>query len=298
MDKKKRLLLNDINIQIFFGRLMVNVLNINYEPPVPMRYFNTHKHNSYEFHFIPQGKGILRIGNMRYDILPGCFYLTGPDVYHEQISDNDEPMEEYSINLELKYLDSWNKKDSSNPVQEILGINGILLNSSFWLGKDTYSSWQLIQKVIEEYQEPMLGYYRNIESLITQLIINIVRCFDRHKKVLYKKTSETLHQNRKKIIDSFFREYFKPLKPEILANLLGVSVRQMERIILQYYGMTFNEVIIKTRLQIAKDLLQNTTLSLEEITFKIGFSSPSHFSKVFKEHEGISPSEYKKGIIP
>lgn len=297
MNKQKRLLLNDVNIQAHFGSLVVNVLNINYEPPVPMRYFNTHKHNSYEFHFIPQGKGNLRIGKTNYEITPGTFYLTGPDIYHEQVSDNEEPMVEYCINLELIHLDKWNENSYPYPAQEIIGINELLTSTTFWMGEDTYSSWKLIQKILDEYHLPMLGYCMYMESLIIQLVINIVRCYQGDKKVSYTKTFDSLSQNRRKIMDSFFREYHKPLKPEALAASLGVSRRQVDRLMIQYYGMSFKDFIMKTRIEIAKDLLQNTNMTIEEIASKIGFLSSSHFSRVFNTYEGISPSAYKKDAM-
>lgn len=294
--KDKRVILYDVNMQINIGHLLINVLNINYEPPVPMRYFNLHSHSSYEFHFVPQGKGNLRIGKNNYAITPGTFYLTGPGIYHEQTSDQTEPMVEYCLNLDIKLSNKPSQKNQTFPAIEVLTLENILLNTHFWIGQDPYNSWLLVKKMLDEYENPQLGYYLNIESLITQLIINAVRCFDNHRIVSYRQQIAASAENRRRTMDSYFRNYYKPLKPASLADSLNVSVRQLERLIHQYYGMTFKEKLIKTRLDVAKDLLQNTDLSIDAISDKTGFSSLSHFSKIFSQYEGISPSLFRKKV--
>lgn len=56
---------------------------------------------------------------------------------------------------------------------------------------------------------------------------------------------------------------------------------------------------IKTlRLQRAKELLETTAFTVSEITFKTGFQSVSHFTKIFKKHYGILPSVFQRGVKP
>lgn len=294
MNKDKRVLLNDIVTRIIFGDLLVNVLNINYEPPVPGRYFNTHSHSSYEYHFISQGKGTLRTGKAYYSIGPGTLYLTGPGIYHEQLSDSESPMVEYCINLELKHLDRWDEHDKDLPVQEMLQLKEFLTNTTFWIGQDNYRSWTILEKVIDEYQNPMLGYCKNIECLITQIIINLARCFQGKAIVQYRKAPANTSEKRRRTMDSFFRDIDKSRKAEMLAKTLGVGLRQLERLMLQYYGMTFREKLIKTRMAVAEDLLQNTQMTVEEIAFKTGFSSASHLSRIFSSYNGIPPTIFRR----
>ncbi|WP_317124810.1 helix-turn-helix domain-containing protein [Arachidicoccus soli] len=46
----------------------------------------------------------------------------------------------------------------------------------------------------------------------------------------------------------------------------------------------------------AKTLLWNTSKSISEIAFDLGFEYPSHFSKVFKNRTGISPLEFRQSL--
>lgn len=53
---------------------------------------------------------------------------------------------------------------------------------------------------------------------------------------------------------------------------------------------------IKTiRLNKAAELLKNETITVSEVCYKVGFSKPNYFAKVFKEHFGVSPKKYQQG---
>lgn len=60
------------------------------------------------------------------------------------------------------------------------------------------------------------------------------------------------------------------------------------------YSQTVTEFIRNARLEVARDMLSATELSISEVVYSIGFSSRSYFSKIFKDKYGISPSEFKK----
>lgn len=61
-------------------------------------------------------------------------------------------------------------------------------------------------------------------------------------------------------------------------------------------GVTIKDYINRLRIENAKQLLKSTKLSIDEISFAVGFSSISYFSKVFKSQNGLSPSSYRKKI--
>lgn len=294
MVRTKRLLVNDLDLKIHMGNIIFNVLNINYEPPVPLRYFNTHCHSSYEMHFIPFGKGTLRVVNDTYSIQPGTFYLTGPGVYHEQIADEKEPMCEYCIDFEFAVLEKNSAKSLYPNEKELNHFKKILQSTNFWFGTDLYSSWQLLENTLEELDSRTLGYYTTIQNYVSQVIVNAIRNYSDKKEADYPSPEKIPADMRRKIMDSYFRNYDKNLKPAALAKILDVSIRQLERILHRYYGMSFKEKLLGTRLEIAKNLLDNTSITVEDITAKTGFSTASYFCRRFKEETGYTPSEYRK----
>ena len=79
----------------------------------------------------------------------------------------------------------------------------------------------------------------------------------------------------------------------MLAKEISVSTKQLNRILIGYYSMTFEKKLLNRRLLEAKKLLVQEDLNIEEVAEIAGFSSTSYFSKVFKENIGIAPSAYK-----
>ncbi len=61
-----------------------------------------------------------------------------------------------------------------------------------------------------------------------------------------------------------------------------------------YVGMNFIDYVIKVRLTKAKEFMKDKNLSMNEIAYKLGYDDYSHFSKIFKKYEGLSPAEYRK----
>src|SRR5919107_1583356 len=61
-----------------------------------------------------------------------------------------------------------------------------------------------------------------------------------------------------------------------------------------FNNLTFGEYIRKLRIEKAIALIQAHKYSLTEIAYLTGFSDQSHFTRIFKQHTGKSPSAYKK----
>ncbi len=62
----------------------------------------------------------------------------------------------------------------------------------------------------------------------------------------------------------------------------------------KYTGMGIREYINKLRIEDAKLLLKNSSLSITEIAFSVGFTDSNYFSNIFKSIEGISPIKYRR----
>lgn len=81
-----------------------------------------------------------------------------------------------------------------------------------------------------------------------------------------------------------------------IASALGISRIQLYRKTKVLLDCTINDYILNRRLKKAKYLLINEDLSISEITYQVGFSSPTYFSTVFKSKYNCTPSSYKKQI--
>ena len=81
------------------------------------------------------------------------------------------------------------------------------------------------------------------------------------------------------------------LSVETLSSALGLSRVQLYRKVKQLTGQSPVEIIRLTRLKQAEHLLKTTDKTVSEISYEVGFSSPSYFSKCFKDHFGVQPGE-------
>lgn len=77
-------------------------------------------------------------------------------------------------------------------------------------------------------------------------------------------------------------------RPE-LARLANVSLRQLERLFRLHLGRSLGEYYLILRLDRARDLLRQTSLSVLETALACGFASASHFSRAYRQRFGHSP---------
>ncbi|MEA3469861.1 MAG: AraC family transcriptional regulator [Thermodesulfobacteriota bacterium] len=80
---------------------------------------------------------------------------------------------------------------------------------------------------------------------------------------------------------------------EQVAGELGLNSRKLQRI-LQKKGTTFLSLLNETRMDIAKDYIQDKNIDLTEIAFLLGFAELSTFSRSFKRWTGKSPIQFRK----
>jgi len=80
-----------------------------------------------------------------------------------------------------------------------------------------------------------------------------------------------------------------------LADEIGLSRRQLDRRVQEVSGKTPADLIREMRLERASQLLRAHVGTVSEIAYSVGFKSPAHFSRVFRQAYGVSPSEVVDG---
>ena len=88
----------------------------------------------------------------------------------------------------------------------------------------------------------------------------------------------------------------KKITLEKAATHIHISSNYLCYLFKETTGVKFCEYINLCRINVAKDHLNNSSNSLDIISFKAGFNSQSHFCTTFKKYEGVSPNEYRKRI--
>ena len=84
-----------------------------------------------------------------------------------------------------------------------------------------------------------------------------------------------------------------------VARLIGISTQHVCRVLKRERGLTFADRLRDVRLREARRLLRESSCSMKEIAFRVGFRHPSQFTRAFTGDCGLSPSQYRtrEGVV-
>ncbi len=97
-----------------------------------------------------------------------------------------------------------------------------------------------------------------------------------------------------KILEDIAENYHKKISLSYYASKYHYNPTYLSQQFKLYVGMNFIDYVIKVRLEKAKIFMRDKSLNMNEIAYKLGYDDYSHFSKIFKKHEGMSPQDYRK----
>ena len=86
----------------------------------------------------------------------------------------------------------------------------------------------------------------------------------------------------------------KPFGLTQIANSSDVSRATIARLFVQEFGHSVGKEILRQRLEIAKRLLANDTLSIAEIAHRTGFCNPAYFTNPFRTATGLTPKRWRR----
>lgn len=140
-----------------------------------------------------------------------------------------------------------------------------------------------------------------VQESIKTLLKNRSLLREHYTSELPIETSSASNPNKldKKFITQFtayVEEHYdnSELSVEDIGRDLGMSRVQLYRKVKALVGMSVNEYIQQVRLNKARFLLRRDDLTIADIAYKVGFSSPTYFSTAFKGKYNQTPMEYKK----
>ncbi|WGE78730.1 GlxA family transcriptional regulator [Actinobacillus equuli] len=105
---------------------------------------------------------------------------------------------------------------------------------------------------------------------------------------------KTPDENINKLLDGIRKNLQAVYFIDEIANRLSMSRSTFTRHFRKATGQSFAQWLIDTRLQKARDLLESTTLSIEQIAEQIGFQRAVSFRQHFKQRFHVSPNEWRK----
>lgn len=84
----------------------------------------------------------------------------------------------------------------------------------------------------------------------------------------------------------------EPPSLQELANEIGLNIKKLKEGFKQIYGDSVYAFLFDYKMEVARKMLESKELNINEVSTKVGYSTPSHFIAAFKKKYGITPKKY------
>ena len=247
--------------------------------------------------YIIDGQGQMRFGNAAYPLKSGTVVLFRAGT--EYVWEPDDFLDYYAINFDY----TQNFSHVTTPFHPI------------YAGQ--FSETDIIESPVFE-DEPLLSeplvlpfapeFERKMKRILTEYLIGNEYASALTSGLLKQLIAETLQKKKasaadrpsksadavKEVIEYVSQHYMEELTYERLAELFHFNSSYLNRIFKAHTGKTLHEFLFQYRLQTAMELLRSQSLTVKEVASLCGFPDPYHFTKTFKKHTGLPPSQYKQ----
>jgi len=145
--------------------------------------------------------------------------------------------------------------------------------------------------LVQEGQQKQFGFQMVMRGEVQRLFGLILRRSSKFVSTLPPR-SET--QIRKAI--EYIDTHLTSITLEETASHCGLSYSYFSRTFHTVLQKSFSQYVLSRRLETAARMLGSTDLSVEEISYAVGFGSPSYFIARFREAKGMSPSRFRRAL--
>jgi transcriptional regulator GlxA family with amidase domain len=126
-------------------------------------------------------------------------------------------------------------------------------------------------------------------TVADQLIYSAIRTDQDTQRLSIPTRIGVRHPKLSQVIQMMEGNIEDPISPADLAEDVGMSTRQLERLFRRYLNRSPKRYYMELRLQKARNLLMQTDMSVINVALACGFASPSHFSKCYRAHYNTTP---------
>ncbi|MEM7526013.1 MAG: GlxA family transcriptional regulator [Pseudomonadota bacterium] len=131
---------------------------------------------------------------------------------------------------------------------------------------------------------------RDVAAMVVdQLAMTPVRSNEDEQRLSVPARMGVRHPKLTSVIQMMEENIEEPISPSELARLVGMSTRQLERLFRRYLNRSPKRYYMELRLGRARNLLLQTDMTVINVALACGFTSPSHFSKCYRNHYERTP---------
>ncbi len=250
----------------------------------------THNHDYFQMISIISGTGVLFVEENQINLEKGFVYLIHPKQEHSIITDTIDTSSE-----KLKVFD----------VKFIIDNNALFIDVCKLKMHQRIKSTQTVNtcfnRIINESTNKHEYYYSVICSLLQEILVYLVRINLKNNLEqtqilnlnLQEDTSLEDSDFMDKLVQYINYNYMHNITIEELTRYVGINRTTLINKFKQIFATTPMRYVNTIRLEKAKEFLENTNVSISDISALVGFQSIHYFSNFFKMHENITPAKYR-----
>lgn len=257
------------------------------EMSVPETSYHCHE-DFIELSFVTSGSVDYLIEGEKYTLKKGQVIVSNPGVYHKELFDSNTNCRELHIGLTNLSLFSNIKKNFID-----VGSKNIITISKY---KD-----EILKncfEIIEEQKNHTQTSPFMLKSLVMKLLILLHRELNEDIANLNSKEFSFKSREKKSLVESISKylneNYTDDISLYTLSKNMYLSPVYISKIFKEITGDSPINYLILIRLSKAKELLEDSKLSIKTIAKMVGYNDPYYFSKLYKKYYGISPNKVRK----
>lgn len=256
----------------------VTMNHVNLELPC-----GQHNHEGYEFLIPVSGMRNLIIGNNEIPTVEkNGMYQIPPGVFHGL----KEPLNScrfFDVTIEERYFKDMERSVFGN-------IDNICDDICFTIDNDLKI---LLTLFIDEFINRQTGYELILDNLSIQIAIKLLRNLKGFSNPP-KEVTKPLKVNIDAAIEFLYEYSNTDFSLEDVAKTANLSSYYFARVFKSQTGKTVYHYLMDIKIKRAKELLTCGQANINEVCYLSGFKNHSHFTSVFKNLVGVSPTEYRK----
>ena len=252
--------------------------------------FPVHFHPEYELNFISNGKGVRRVVGDNIEVIDEIeLVLVGPNLQHgwqTHLCNSDKIFE---ITIQF-HDDLFDEKILSRRIFK--SIKDLLQRSNYGILFSEKISKELQPRIMNLAKISGMDCFIEILSILQDLASS------RNQKQLstYGASKETLGNSGqvKKVYDYIHENFGRKITLTEISDLANMTPVTFNRFMKKRLGKTFIEFTNETRISYASRWLNETDMSISEISYKCGFNNIANFNRVFKKLKKCTPSDFRE----
>lgn len=251
---------------------LLNASSSRYEgdwPSIP------HSHAFTELFYVRDGRGEFLLEDNIYPISKDDLIIVNPHINHTEISKGTPPLSYFTVGVEGVCFSFNNQKE-----YRIFNCRKKEADLLFYFN----SLFQELDKQSE-------GYEKICNYLLHILILQLQRITDSPFELITAQHPSKECAYIKRYLDS---NYSENITLDHLSALSHLNKYYLSHEFTKYYGISPMNYLSRKRIDVCKELLENTDYGISDIAHLVGFSSQSYLSQSFRKSCGMTAGTYRK----